>query len=256
MREEDLIELLRRPEARTASPTWRCPSEARLAAFADGRLEAAADRAAEAHLAHCGYCAGQLASLLRLEQAEMPSEVGEELLAQARRLAVSPSAPSDRPLWRWAAVAATAGFLTMGTTVWMRRSPTPPAPTTPAAAPLRTPVIPSTPSATAAVPPARTVRGARATLASPELLAPREGALVGVTDVEFRWNGVRHSLHYEVRVTDAEGGLVWEGRTEASQVRLPPEARLNPGEAYFAWVRAYLADGRAVESRVVGFRAR
>ena len=256
MREEDLIELLRRSEARTASPTWRCPSEARLAAFADGRLGPADDRAVEVHLARCGSCAAEVASLLRLEQAEMPSEVGEGLLAQARGLAISPPARWDRPVWRWAAVAATAGVLTVGTTLWMRLSPSPPALISPTAAPAGAPFIPPMPSATAPEPPARTVRSAPATIASPQLLAPREGALVGIAGVEFRWKEVRPSLFYEVRVTDAEGGLVWEGRTEGRQIRLSPEVRLTSGEAYFVWVRAYLPEGKTVESRVVGFRAR
>ena len=254
--DERLIKRLR-GSVKHGPATWRCPSEARLAAFADGRLDATADRAVEAHLADCAFCAGQLASLLRLEQTDAPSEVGEELLAQARRLVVGPGAPSERQLWRWAAVAAAAGFVAIGTTVWMRPSPSSPAPGSPAAVPLRTPSIPPLPRATAPVPPPRTVRGAPiAAVASPELLAPREGALVGVTDVEFRWSEVPRRLFYEVRVTDVEGSLMWQGRTEERQVRLPPEVRLASGEAYFIWVRAYLPAGRTVESRVVGFRAR
>ena len=253
--DERLIKRLR-GSVKQGAATWRCLSEARLAAFAEGRLDDTADRAVEAHLADCGYCAGQLASLLRLDQTDAPSEVGEELLAQARRLVVSPEAPSERPHWRWAAVAAAAGFVAIGTSLWMRPSPSPPAPASPAAVPLRTPSIPPLPRATAPVSPARTVRGAPTAVASPELLAPREGALVGVTDVEFRWSEVRRSLFYEVRVTDLEGSLMWQGRTEERQVRLPPAVRLTSGEAYFVWVRAHLPEGRTVESRVVGFRAR
>jgi anti-sigma factor RsiW len=85
--------------------TWKCPDEMRLASYVDGTLSRWRRRRTERHLADCGFCMEQVAFLVHLEEAELPSDVPSALLARARKVVHEPS-PLPRFEWRWAGVAA------------------------------------------------------------------------------------------------------------------------------------------------------
>lgn len=91
MNDEELTALLGGRKALLAERTWRCLSETRVAAYVDGALDARELEAIEAHLADCAHCAGEVAVLVRLEPAEPPPSLNQELIQQARRLATAPT---------------------------------------------------------------------------------------------------------------------------------------------------------------------
>jgi hypothetical protein len=88
------------------------------------------------------------------------------------------------------------------------------------------------------------------------LLYPREGTAVPLSDVEFRWEDVPGALYYDIRVVTEDGDVIWEGRAEDTEARLPPDVRLTGGQRFFVRVRAWLSEGKTVTSRVVGFRTK
>jgi hypothetical protein len=56
------------------------------------------------------------------------------------------------------------------------------------------------------------------------------------------------TLHYEVRVVDLAGGIVWSQRTEATESHPPVDQFLQSGESYSVRVDAYLARAKTVSS--------
>ena len=256
MNEKKLGRLLRAKKITLSGRGWRCPDETQIAGYVDGRLPASDKNRLDGHLAECDYCLGLVAALLRLEGAAMPDNVPPALLARARHLVPMPAPPSVWPVVRWGTVAAVTACIAVVTTVWIHRqeSETPLAPTPGT----QSPAI-STPAPPAVAPPAptsREVRNVKPAVPSLELLAPREGLALGPEALDFRWTRVPASLYYEVRVMTAEGDLVWEGRAEGNQTRLPGNVQLVSGTKYFVSVRAFLPDGKTLTSPVVGFTAR
>lgn len=256
MDDKKLGRLLRAKKITVAGRGWRCPDETQLAGYVDGRLPAADKNRLDGHLAECDYCLGQVAALFRLEGAAMPDSVPPALLARARDLVPAPAPPSARPVVRWGAIAAVTACIAVVTTVWIHRqenetlAPAPPA--------IQSPAIPA-PASPAAAPPATTPREVRTVKpAGPslQLLAPREGLALPPEARDFRWTRVPASLYYEVRVMSADGDLVWEGRAEGNQARLPENVQLVSGTKYFVSVRAFLLDGKSLTSPVVRFTAR
>jgi len=209
--------------------TWRCPDEMELAGFVERRLPADSRTPLEKHIAGCDFCLDQMGVLMRLESGEAPN-APPELIAKARRLAASYER-SAWALWRWGAAAAAVSALALVLTISMR----PPAGITPGVEAFRT---------------------APATMNPPELLAPREGAVVARNELEFRWRPLETSLYYDVRVLTAEGDVVWEGRVNGNEARLPASIRPAAGRRYFVSVEGWLPEGKGMKSRVVAFQLR
>ncbi|MCJ7503165.1 MAG: fibronectin type III domain-containing protein, partial [Acidobacteriia bacterium] len=178
-----------------------------------------------------------------------PAAVPAGLLLRARQLAETRAAVPGRPAWRWGAVAAATAGLMVIAAISLREPRTPVTPPAPAS---------SLPAAPAAPTPAtsRTIRREQRKAAELQLIFPREGSVLSRSEVEFRWKSVRGSQFYEIRVVTAEGDVVWEGRVETTQARLPDNIELAPGREYFVSVRAYLPEGKTLKSPTVGFSAR
>jgi hypothetical protein len=252
MNEQGLLRLLRPRKTGQRQRSWRCPDEADLAAYADARLADDARRRMEAHLAGCEFCLDQVAFLVRPQESAMP-EVPPGLLARAHDLGATGQEVRWWAEWRWSAAAAAAACVVLGAIVWLRQPPPPLAPSGPGPAPW-VEVAPA-PAATA-VPsaPSRVVRNGQRASVALRLLFPREGTIVSRESFDFRWTEVRGCLFYEIRLMTGEGDLVWEGRVEATQARIPANVQLTPGGKYFISVHAYLPEGKTLPSTVVGFR--
>jgi hypothetical protein len=252
MNEQDLLRLLRARKTGQGQRSWRCPDEADLAAYADARLADRARRRLEVHLADCAVCLDQVAFLLRPEESTAP-EVPPGLLARARELGAEGKEARWLAEWRWSAAAAGAACVVLGAIVWLRQPPPPLAPSGRGPAPLvevaPAPAAIAVPSATP-----RVVRNEQRASVALRLLFPREGTIVSRESFDFRWTEVRGSLFYEIRLMTAEGDLVWEGRIEGTQTRVPANVQLVPGGKYFVSVRAYLPEGKTLPAAVVGFR--
>ena len=242
MNEPGLTSRIPLANAAGARTGWRCPDEARLAAFVEGKLEGARHDEMESHLADCAFCLGQVGFLSRAGELGPPPAVPTHLLALAK---------GERPrlfghLRPATLVAATASVVLALAVVWPRGREGPlvgiPSLDRPEAA------SPATPSAE------RILRNGQSATGDPRILRPSEGEIVPPAGMELRWREVAGSLYYTVQLLDSKGDVVWEGRTEAAHLALPTEATLAPGRTYYAWVLAHLPSGASVRSAAVGFR--
>ncbi|MCL4523239.1 MAG: fibronectin type III domain-containing protein [Acidobacteria bacterium] len=175
------------------------------------------------------------------------------LLLQARKLVVEKPAPAFGWIWRWGAATAVAAALVLALTLRLDRQQTLPTQLAPPAAPA---VVPAAP---ALMPPsdatsAHAVRKSGRKAPLPEILFPKEGAVLSSGPVEVRWKGIPGAIHYEVQVVTADGDIIGEGRAETTNALLPIGKSVKPGAKYFLWVRAHLPNGKTVRSAVVSFQ--
>jgi hypothetical protein len=213
----------------TARRTWRCPDETQLAAFVDEGLAPRERARVAAHAAGCDYCAGQIGALARLEETEPPSAIPPALLARARALPPVSAAPLG---WRWGMAAAAAACFVVILTFSVRAP---------------------RPAGDSAI---EAVRKAPDSTAAPELLFPREGAVVKRQALVFRWRPVERSLYYDIRVLSADGDPIWNARINGTEAQIPQSIRLAPSQKYYASVDAWLPEGKSVKCPVVGFAVR
>jgi hypothetical protein len=242
MNEPGLTSRIPLAKAAGARPGWRCPDEALVVAWVEGRLEGARRDAVESHLSDCAFCLGQAGFLSRAGELGPPPAVPTHLLALAQ---------GERPglighLRPASLVAATAGLVLALAVVSPRgrdgsltgflgfdRPET---------------ASPAAPTAD------RILRNGQNAAGDPRILRPFEGEIVPRAGFDLRWREVAGSLFYTVQLLDSKGDVVWERRTEATRLTLPAEAALAPGQTYFAWVLAHLPSGASVRSPAVGFR--
>jgi hypothetical protein len=247
--------LLRKESIGPPRRGWRCPNETTHAAYVDARLSGSPKLQFERHLADCCYCLNQVAALVRLQAEDAPSDVPPELILKARALVERPGRRAPEPLLRWGAVAAAAAsiVLVVVTTHRQPHSSTTVSPTQP----LRPPAVlpaPSMPTPQPATPP--TIRSQESPAPTLQLVYPREGSVLALRDLEFRWKPVPGALYYDIRVVTQEGDMIWEGRAEGTRAKLPSNTSLKAGEGFFVRVRAYLPEGKTITSRTVGFKVK
>jgi hypothetical protein len=88
------------------------------------------------------------------------------------------------------------------------------------------------------------------------LVSPKAGAVLAVTDIEFRWAAVPKAAGYRVELFDKSLARLWRsGSLSDVRMELPAEARsvLSEGQTYFWRVTASLDDGREVPSKLAEF---
>lgn len=281
MDEKEIQRLLAQRGDKPSRRGWRCPDETRIAAYADGRLGGAARSSVEAHVADCDHCRAQVAFLVRAAESPADVAVPAQLISRARSLVTEKPRESGFRGWRWAATAAVACLiLTVGLTLVLkfgrpeaaqapeliaqsREQGAPPAPPislatqTPAPA-AATPPVPAaradTPRPKTERTPAPATRKPSANPLLPELLSPRDGAVLRRGGLEFRWRPVGEAVFYEVSLMSAAGDLVFQTQTAETRLTLPADVALASGAKYFVWVRAHLRQGKTSKSDLVSFR--
>jgi len=235
--------------------TWRCPEDDVLAGYMERRLLLPKQEQVEAHVSACPYCLEQVSFLLNLQDTELP-QVPAALLARVAK-------PASRPwladiTWRWApAAVALAGVVVVASVLMLQapdtgseRPPVRQQTSVPAQA-VPTPV-PEPSGASPATSPPRETRSQAQVANGLQLLEPRLGAIVTAENLFLRWTTVPRALFYEVRITTASGQMVWNGKAEREQLRVPADAGLRPG-THFVWVRAHLPEGRLIRAQAVSF---
>jgi anti-sigma factor RsiW len=238
---------------------WNCLGETDLAAFVDGTLSPFRHRRAQVHLASCVECRDQVGTLVRLERAAVGVELDAHLLARA--LAVEQttgSSPQRNQDWRWASAtfAMIAATVIAAILLWPHQVPQlRSAVFGPQTAPSPAPAV-----ASAAVP-SRQI-GTPSTLDIPRskqlrrelvVLTPLQDSSVVRVPV-IRWQVVEHAVSYDVRLLSADGDVLWSLQVDTDHAAIPSHVVIVPGSKYFVLVRAYLADGKTVDSRAVGFK--
>jgi len=233
MEDWEIRRVLRRPQAGPRKRGWRCPDEAALASYAEGRLEESKGDRLETHLDKCAFCSEQVAFLLRAADAPLQERVPAHLLARAEELVPVRFTLGWNPAWSWLAATAAVAALTVAVTLRIQQ-PEPAAPVSPVqqapAVPPRTvePPAATAPPVTARTPP-RVERRAHETPQEFALVHPADGATLPRAGLKFRWKPLATALFYQVQVLTEEGNVVWEGRSQETSLRLPENVELAAG---------------------------
>lgn len=276
---EDLSLLFQDRQSEGSRRTRRCADELLLGAYVDGTLDAHARQALEAHLADCKNCRDQISFLIHAAEWTAPADVPGWLVTKARSL-VSAKRPNRLfHEWRWATATLTAVLVLAVVVVIAIRGPRSAKPTT---EPSKT-IVQQPPVAPVTAPPAAPPRNPEAVAMSspfssprsekrlvepsvplirndgvqnqvPEIVVPRDGAIVKRGALEVRWQTVADAVFYEVSILTASGETVMSRQTDASSIKVPAEIQLLPGARYFASVNAHLSAGKTVRSGIVSFR--
>jgi len=252
MDEKELLKLLRRPEAAPGKRGWHCPDESRLAAHVEHRLSPQEEEYIQSHLADCSYCLDQVDFLLRRPTGEA-SEVPAQILLRARNLVAPKPKSWCVPAMRWGTIAAAACLVLV---VALQLSP-PSVPSLSPAPALHPPAQiaqPATPKPEPSVAGPQAMRNSKGKPVQLKLLSPANDSSVSAEQLEFRWRAIPGSAYYEINVVTAEGNVVWQGKVEGTQARLPAGTALEAGQQYFVWLRAYLSGGESVKAEAISFR--
>lgn len=223
---------------------WSCPDEDALAAYFEGGLSSSERKRLEGHLSRCGHCLGQIRFLLRTEELEEPERVPARLVSAVTASRATPGWTESRAGRALLAATVTGFFLV---TMWrlqpveenMREG-------------ARESVVSDSQSDAMGF---RTIRGDDAVQASFHVVSPREGAGVRRDALKVAWKPLAGAVQYTVRLTDAEGRLLWDVRTETLSVRIPEEVDIPFGAEHYLLVSARLRSGEQVQATTVRFFA-
>ena len=227
---------------------FHCPDEHQLAAYVDQQLIGAERERVESHLAKCDSCLQQVGFLIK-ESPFSAVTAPSSLMYRAKKL--EPALHENAPFgWKWVTVAAACAVMAIGLLVWREAGPK---------IEKNSAVIATAPQRSDPAIPARVnsdadtaVRSASSPNSQPLVLSPQPGAVVHGSDFSIRWEPVPNVAAYEVRIVTADGDLVWRGRVHENSVN-PPKQILRAGSKYFIWVRAWLVNGKTLQSAAVGF---
>lgn len=251
---------------------WRCPDELQLTAYTERQLTGRAQNSIEGHLADCAFCRGQVAFLTQAADWTASEEIPVIALRQARDLVPPKSEKLTVWPWRWAAVGAAAvSVILLVTFIALRfQRQKVNAPSEPLVAqqhqPELAPPIVETSPAVARPGPARVhEKPGLAQPATPEtrrenqpqlpvVVFPHDGATVGKSELDIRWEPFADAILYDVRVVTTEGTLVFESSTGDTHLRITDDNQLQRGTKYFVSVRARLRQGTTTKSDPVSFR--
>lgn len=255
MDDKSLFRFFKARLTKTGKRRWGCLDESQIAAYADHQLTGREKERAEAHLADCDFCLDQVAFLVRTQNAEMPEQVSEALLVRTRKLARTKAKPEGNTIWVWGKIAAATAvvYLVLITAISLRHHRTVP-PVMPGHNPIVRPG--AAPTQTPHATPAEqtpTVRGSGKSPLTITIVSPAPGSTLPANKVELRWQPVEGALDYVVTVLTPDGDEIWRQRIIEPTVRITSDANLQPGHHYFATVRAYLMEGKTLQSDPVVF---
>jgi hypothetical protein len=80
-----------------------------------------------------------------------------------------------------------------------------------------------------------------------QIASPAEGSHIAPGS-SIRWNSIGNSMYYEARLLSADGEVLWSTKVEAAQTALPADIAVPAERKCFLVIRAYLPDGKTVES--------
>ena len=234
--QENMRQLFRAARRGDQQRGWGCPDDSVIAAFADGQVESQERSKLEAHLDKCDYCRGQVAFLLRANEAEVPASVPAAWLARVQKLVGSGQPVSSGWRWRWQTFAAAAACIIVVSVITVRK-PRHDGFLGPERAPDS----------------ASTLRSVTAPSSLPELISPTPDSVAPQRGMEIRWKPFAGAQEYGVTVTTESGEPVWQQRTDQTSVKLPGRVSLAPEQKFFVLIRVFLPDGKTMQSRAVSF---
>ena len=240
------------PPAKLERMGWRCPDDATLAAYVDGATAEEEKEVLLSHLANCDACTVRVGFLVRLrrEDKHLPA-VPAALLTKVRNL-VPLRAPKMPTRWWWASAAlATAAMIAFAVIILPPAHAPVPVKAKPEVAEVHPESVLPPISPLHQVPDTAVRKLAPPSL--PSILSPSPNAELSTGSQVVRWASYPGSLYYDIRLAGQDGDLLWQQRVNGTQVTLPASLKLDKGKTYFLWVRAYLRDGKSLQSRAVPF---
>jgi len=235
MNVRQIIALCKASSEPAAGATAECLSVEWLASYQDGVLRPGEKAAAEAHLARCDRCLGQLAAASRAAAGRDSEACAPgSLIARAEAL-LTPAAPATAsPRWRWAVPLTAAAAVLLALSLALDPSPDP----------QREPGSTLAPQ----------TRFADREQLQPALLAPAENSVIQPLNQVFQWAEVPGALFYDVHLISLDGDLLFSDRVDGTRWLIPGSLPLEPGEEYFVRVDAWLSDAKYLSSEHRAFR--
>jgi len=235
----------------------RHPNEMDLAAFVDGGLPGRQQQWIERHLAACDNCCDQVGVLVK-SQGIADIDVEPELLRRATLLGrpvvtrKTSSSAGSRWVLATAVLASASAAVAIAIGLLLSRSPTPPRIAVSPTAPLPGPSVSAMARETPLAHPSKTniVRSSNVS-AHVVVISPQPGSRFQ-TAPPIRWRKIPQAVTYDVRLVSANGDVLWTERVGENRVAVPPTVSLISGK-YFVLVRAFLSDGKTVDSSAVEF---
>jgi hypothetical protein len=237
MDKQKLTALLHQQATEIAERTPFCPGDHEIAAYFDHKPHHPDSEISEHHLANCGYCLARVAVLAQLHKDGDDEQVPESLLATAGQFGHQP-----RRRLRFASAWAVAAVVIITLFTIAGRGPT-------FAPDTGVQLLPASPAGEDV----RQLRNINRSKLAPTILSPIKGANVRPEDLTIRWTSIPGSLYYDIRLVNAEGFMIWQDRIEETELHLPSQLGLIPGDQYFVRVDAYLAEAKSISSRHVPF---
>ncbi len=226
---------------------WHCPTAEQLAAYIEGQASENQRRTLERHLADCGYCLKTVAGAIT--DTKHPAPVTPVWLRQQAE-AQAGNVKSKNWRWAWTLAPALACLLVA---VVLVKSPKQTGNVVSMGTLTPSPSVATSPAGQASNALPGTTRSLNTQTEPLQLLAPASGALLEGDRLRFQWSATPNAGSYRIRITTPDGALVWEARSEQPRAQAPPNLKIAPG-SYFAWVTAYINDGRELQSAPVQFR--
>lgn len=239
-------------QLRTIRSQWSCPDEVKLAGFVDHSLDRAGEASIMQHLVGCAACRSQVAFLTRMLRLGAEPDVPAAWLLRVEAITARKAEASMNRKWvpltgiALAAVAITAIVL---------RSTSVPSRPMEANAPIAQPQV----IASAAAPQALGGVGRKhdrdvVRKVSPgnslEIAFPAENSHIAPGSA-IRWHSVEGSMYYEAQLLGADGEVLWTAKVEAAETTLPADIGVRAEQKCFLIIRAFLADGKTVESDAI-----
>jgi hypothetical protein len=236
---------------------WSCPDDEELAAYVEQNLSRPQRERVERHMSGCKSCRDKIGFLVKAQSFESPEAAPPHWLARARGLTSSGGSPSIAHGWYWGGAVAAAACAVLAVGLWIKPGAKVSAPTSLSSPPVASSTVVIARSE-GVKPVGRTAPDSVARTQaqielSPHIVFPKPESAVAGEGLEFRWKETKGALYYEARLLSSEGDVLWEQRVDALSAPLPATVILRPHETYFLWVRAYLAEGKVVQSKATRF---
>ena len=241
MNKTALMEMLRSHAFSGDVGSRECLDENRCSRLVDGQLSDEEREAIVHHLADCRNCLDRVVGLVEL-QCHDGDAILPDLVAAALALD-----PEERPVqassqhqWQTKLAVAASFILVVGALVWQYEGSL---------------YLQSMDDFTQpAIEERAEVRIGAHDQERFNIISPTGDSSIDPKDFRLQWSSVDRSVFYRVQLLSDDGDVVWEGRTENTNVHLPQDLQLDSAGGYFLWVKAYLADGKTIKSTVVFIR--
>jgi len=232
--QQSLTDFFHRQDREVANATPFCLGDEKLILLVHGQTDELELRQFEHHLAECSYCHARLAVLAQVQQKNEPEQVSDDLLNNAIELGNRGRSWRLRRSHAWAVAAALVLTFSILTVTNLDQHPGP---------------ITSGPDSEET----RQFRSLDPVALVPRITLPVKDSRIRNGELVIRWMEVPGSMHYEVRVVDAAGFIIWSDRVDGTEIRPPTASLIQPGQPYFVRVDAFMAGANSVSSEHIKF---